>query len=183
MPHTNTPTPHRFCDYCGAKLPKAERAKLPRGPLRCPKCQHTRYLNPVPSVIAWATRGDTLLLAQRAFKPKQGAWGLPGGFIDYGERPEEALVREMREELGVTIQVNKLIALIPHYYDGQQNEVYNVLGLLYEVTFPNEPLRPNDDTAAARWVKRAEVPKPIAFEEIEKMIARWQRTGQPPCGA
>jgi len=44
-----------------------------------------------------------LLLIQRLREPEAGAWGLPGGKIDFGERAERAVVREIAEELGVEI--------------------------------------------------------------------------------
>lgn len=44
-----------------------------------------------------------LLLIQRLREPEAGAWGLPGGKIDFGETAETAVVREIEEELGVKI--------------------------------------------------------------------------------
>lgn len=52
-------------------------------------------------------RGE-LLLIQRLKEPEAGAWGLPGGKIDFGESAESAIVREVNEELGVTITLTGL---------------------------------------------------------------------------
>ena len=49
-----------------------------------------------------------LLLIQRLKEPEAGAWGLPGGKIDFGEPAEQAVVREVKEELGVDIELNGL---------------------------------------------------------------------------
>ena len=49
-----------------------------------------------------------LLLLQRLREPEAGAWGLPGGKIDFGEPAETAIVREVEEELGVKITLNGL---------------------------------------------------------------------------
>lgn len=49
-----------------------------------------------------------LLLIQRLRKPETGAWGLPGGKIDFGERAEVAVVREIEEELGIEIALSGL---------------------------------------------------------------------------
>ena len=46
-----------------------------------------------------------LLLIQRRKEPEAGAWGLPGGKIDFGEPAEKAVVREIKEELGVEIEL------------------------------------------------------------------------------
>lgn len=52
-----------------------------------------------------------LLLIRRLSEPEAGAWGLPGGKIDFGEPSESAVIREIREELGVTIALNGLACL------------------------------------------------------------------------
>ena len=50
-----------------------------------------------------------LLLIQRLREPEAGAWGLPGGKIDFGELAEIAVVREIEEELGVKITLSGLV--------------------------------------------------------------------------
>jgi len=55
----------------------------------------------------WSARGE-LLLIQRLREPEAGHWGLPGGKIDFGEAAEVATRREIKEELGVEIKLNRL---------------------------------------------------------------------------
>ena len=52
-----------------------------------------------------------LLLIQRLKPPEAGSWGLPGGKVDFGERAEAAVVREIAEELGIRIALNGLACL------------------------------------------------------------------------
>jgi len=52
-----------------------------------------------------------LLLIQRLKEPEAGAWGLPGGKIDPGERAEAAVRREISEELGIVIELKGLTCL------------------------------------------------------------------------
>ncbi len=52
-----------------------------------------------------------LLLIQRLAEPEAGAWGLPGGKIDFGEQAERAVVREIYEELGIEIVLDGLACL------------------------------------------------------------------------
>lgn len=67
------------------------------------------------AVVALAVieRGDTVLLAQRVsqstFEPNK--WGFPGGKVEFGEHPEEAMVREVKEEIGVDVVVEKLLCV------------------------------------------------------------------------
>ena len=52
-----------------------------------------------------------LLLIQRLREPEAGAWGLPGGKIDFSERAEDAIIREVEEELGIVIQLTGLACM------------------------------------------------------------------------
>ena len=65
----------------------------------CDECQG--YLNPALAVDACVRNGESILLVQRKFPPSAGSWVLPGGFVDQGERPEEAVLRELKEEAGL----------------------------------------------------------------------------------
>lgn len=52
-----------------------------------------------------------LLLLQRRTAPESGAWGLPGGKVDFGEPVQSAIIREIAEELGIVIRLNHLACL------------------------------------------------------------------------
>jgi len=54
--------------------------------------------------------GGRVLLLKHRFRPGSG-WGLPGGFVEQGEQPEEALRRELREEVGLEVEEPKLFTV------------------------------------------------------------------------
>ncbi len=58
-------------------------------------------------------QGRILLLRHRFWRP--GSWGLPGGYTNRGEKLEETLIRELREETGYNIQVTSLIRVVSGY--------------------------------------------------------------------
>jgi 8-oxo-dGTP diphosphatase len=71
-----------------------------------------RFTKPRFTVTAGAIVSDDsgrVLLLHHRFRPGSG-WGMPGGFIEPGEQPEEALRRELREEVGLEIEHPKLFA-------------------------------------------------------------------------
>jgi NAD+ diphosphatase len=90
---------HQFCGRCGAPLePKAtERAKL------CPHCGLHHFPRLAPAIIVLVERGHELLLARSRHFAK-GMYSVIAGFVEPGETLEEAVVREVREEIGIAIK-------------------------------------------------------------------------------
>ena len=64
---------------------------------------------------AMMSRGS-LFLAQRGYEPYKGCWEFPGGKIEPGETPEQALKRELKEKLGVSPEIGRLIGEVTHEY-------------------------------------------------------------------
>ncbi len=89
---------HRFCGRCGAPTARAatERAVV------CPKCQLTSYPRISPAIITLVRRGDEALLARSGRFPVP-MFSTLAGFSEVGESLEQTLVREVREEVGVTV--------------------------------------------------------------------------------
>jgi len=71
----------------------------------------------IPVVAAALMRGGRLLAARRApGGPRGGLWELPGGKVEPGESAQEALARELREELGVRVTVGPVLGEVVHAY-------------------------------------------------------------------
>jgi NAD+ diphosphatase len=105
----------KFCPRCGVAA-----AKKGRNPFRCEPCGFTQYFGPVSAVGAIATdpNGQVLLLV-RAKDPGKGLYGLPGGFIDAGETAEEALHREVLEEVQLQVTSYRYLVSFPNEYNFQ----------------------------------------------------------------
>jgi 8-oxo-dGTP diphosphatase len=63
-------------------------------------------------VAAAIRRGNSILATQRGYGEFKDGWEFPGGKVEPGETPEEAIVREIREELGATVRPEKLITTV-----------------------------------------------------------------------
>jgi ADP-ribose pyrophosphatase YjhB (NUDIX family) len=93
----------RHCPKCGA--PGGEGG--PRQPFHCRVCGFHYYLNPAVAVAAILLGPDRrALFLRRAKDPGKGKLGLAGGFVDVGETAEDALRREIKEE--VNLEVTRL---------------------------------------------------------------------------
>jgi 8-oxo-dGTP diphosphatase len=70
------------------------------------------FKNPLLTVDAVITDLDgRIIFIRRKNPPYKGSWAFPGGFVEYGETVEEAVVREVREETGVIIKIQELLGV------------------------------------------------------------------------
>ena len=120
-------------------------------------------------------RGDTILLVR-----EEGAWSLPGGWVDVGESPTEAAVREVLEESGYETRAVKLLALLDrdrHDYEPHAWHIWKAIVLCELLGEDQRPLV--SETDAARFFTRDALPEPLrsgyatralverAFEHLE----------------
>jgi ADP-ribose pyrophosphatase YjhB (NUDIX family) len=106
-----------------------------------------------------------LLLVKRRVAPKAGMWCLPGGFVESGEKPEQAAVRELREETGLAGRINALIGVTT-----SPGTFYKSILLLgYLVTcFSGSPVA-GDDASDVKFFDINHLPD-IAFESHQSFI-------------
>ncbi len=97
-----------FCPVCGTPL---DPTRGPGGRPECPACGYVRYENPKVATGVVAERGGRILLVRRNHEPMLGRWSFPSGFVDAGEVVAEAAAREVREEAGVEVRVERLLGV------------------------------------------------------------------------
>jgi len=108
-------------------------------------------------VVACIVDADQrVLLTRRCIEPFCGDWVMPGGKIDHGEAILAALHREVREEVGIDIQVEGLIDVYEHLGVGEQGDHFVIL--YYRVHPLSFDLAPNgQECTEARWMDRDEL--------------------------
>lgn len=67
-------------------------------------------------VAAIIVKGTEILATQRVYGEFEGGWEFPGGKVEQGETPEEAIVREIHEELNARISVQRFLTQVEHDY-------------------------------------------------------------------
>jgi ADP-ribose pyrophosphatase YjhB (NUDIX family) len=129
----------------------------------------------IPCIGAVVTDGHgRLLLIKRGHQPGAGLWSLPGGRIEPGETDAEALVREMLEETGLTVEPGRLLGRVRR--PGPGNTVLDIRD--YAATVTGGTLRAADDAADARWVGEEELAALDITEGLVEVLTDWGVLGQ-----
>jgi 8-oxo-dGTP diphosphatase len=104
-------------------------------------------------VAALVREGTRVLMSRRrADQPMPGKWEFPGGKVEPGESPIEALAREVREELGCEIDVGRIFEVVFHVYDE-----FDLYMLVYAATISAGTPRAVE-VAEIAWVESARLP-------------------------
>jgi ADP-ribose pyrophosphatase YjhB (NUDIX family) len=101
----------RFCALCGSEmrirtvLPDHKRFKV------CNRCGFVHF--PGPKLVAGCLVIDAgrVLLLRRGIEPQVGKWTFPGGYVDFGETPAQAALRETREEVGMEVELGRTLGV------------------------------------------------------------------------
>jgi NAD+ diphosphatase len=107
------PLNFRFCPSCGAGDPEFLEGKR----VYCRRCGFEYFHNVATAAgVIIGNLGD-IVLVERARAPRKGKLGLPGGFVDPGERAEDAALRECREEIGWAPPELNFLGSYPNSYE------------------------------------------------------------------
>ncbi|MFQ5857265.1 MAG: NUDIX hydrolase [Anaerolineae bacterium] len=96
-----------YCPQCGSRLTAGFVAGRER-PI-CEACGFVHYRNPAPIVLVSATLDGKLLQVRRLIEPLKGYWAPPGGYVEYDETVEDAVVREVKEETNLDVAIDGLL--------------------------------------------------------------------------
>lgn len=152
------------CHFCGSPLIRKHIEGTSR--LFCTQCSVPIYENPIPaSCLVVIDNKERLLLVKRSVDPKKGYWCLPGGFIELGETPEQAALRELKEETGLTGRIQILLGVSSN--TSSQYDTILIVG--YLIKEYSGSLEPGDDASDAAYFNYDKLPE-IAFQTHMKFI-------------
>lgn len=123
------------------------------------------------SAVAIVQDGKVLMV-RRKHEPFKGQWTLPSGFMEYGEGPEEAAIRELKEELDVEVRLTGLVDVLMERGDPRGP----CLLVVYTGEIVSGQPKAGDDAAEVRAFPLDHLPHQIAFqahrEALEKLLLR-----------
>ena len=137
---------HQFCGRCGTKTILDEKDMM----LKCPSCGQVHYPRIAPAIIVAIRKSDELLMAKHSYHDNI-RYALIAGFVEPGENIEEAVHREVAEEIGIKIKNLK-------YKKSQSWPFPNSLMLAFEAEYDSGEINVDgDEILKAKWFKKDEI--------------------------
>lgn len=128
------------------------------------------------SVGAIIKHEGKLLLVKRRVEPEKGKWTIPGGAVELGEEIRDALIREVKEECGLDIAVDRLMDVVDNIVIGERNRLqFHYVILDFLARLKGGTLRPADDVLDARWISLEEVEKYDLTKTLRSFFRKHQR--------
>jgi ADP-ribose pyrophosphatase YjhB (NUDIX family) len=126
-------------------------------------CERPIFLDPKLAVAVVVGIDGRILLQRRSINPGRGAWTFPSGFVDRGEVVEAAAVREVREEVRLDVQIDRLLGL----YSTADSPVALAV---YSATPLSSSFEAGDEVDEVALFEPANLP-PLAFPHDQRIIA------------
>jgi ADP-ribose pyrophosphatase YjhB (NUDIX family) len=155
----------RYCPRCVSELTGDDARR------ECPACGFVAYASSAPTASALVVDNGRVLFSRRRYEPFAGHWDLPGGFLQEGEHPLDALQRELAEETGLAVEPERFLGVwIDDYGDG--DDARKTLNLYWTARVTAGEPQPADDVTELRWFAPDEVPADeLAFNHIPAVIS------------
>jgi 8-oxo-dGTP diphosphatase len=130
-----------------------------------------RYNHPVLTVDGVLVVDGKLLLVRRGREPEKGKLALPGGIVEYGETTEEAIVRELKEETGIS---TRPVGLLGVYSDPYRDPRGHFITIAYILASEDGDLQAGDDAADAILQPIDDIPM-LAFDHTDIVADYFQQ--------
>jgi len=170
-PYRYPSDPLRYCTLCRGKLSMAavdgRRRKV------CGGCEYVYYRNPVPVAACLVIdRRDRILLVKRGVEPAKGAWSLPCGFMELGETPSAAALRELYEETGVR---GRVVGVHGVYYEASHR--YDTLVVAaFRITPMTQGVKAGDDAEDVAYFPLDRMPR-LGLATHRRVLGDYRRRG------
>ncbi len=163
----------KFCPRCGHLLEEKEIHGRERK--YCPACGFVFFRDPKVGASVLVEHDNKILLVKRGIQPNKGKWCLPGGFVEFDESPENAAIRECKEETNLDVKIEKLLGIYPYINDLRGPGI--LIAYKVKIIGDVKELKPGDDAEVARFFSPYELPpmEEIAFRTNREIILNWAK--------
>ena len=141
----------RFCPLCSGSLESVKLKDHEPARLVCSDCDFIFYLDPKLVVCSVVEMNDRIVLLKRSIEPQKGKWVIPGGYVDRGEKVEDAALREIEEECRIKTQLKNLLGV--YSYPGRL-----VVVVAYVAEYLSGSLITDEESLEVKLFKTDEIP-------------------------
>jgi len=127
---------------------------------------------PVLTTDGLITKKDKVLLVKRDIEPFRNFWVLPGGHVDYNEKVEQAVKREIKEELNLSVEVKGLIGV---YSDPDRDPRYHSVSVAFALGQQGGEISLNEEASAYDFFHLDNLPRKVGFDH-RKIITDFKET-------
>ena len=161
----------KYCPRCGSSQFVYQDDKS----FKCESCDFHFFINSAAAVAAIIENEDKeILLTIRAKEPEKGLLDLPGGFVDPGESAEEALRREVKEELNLEVTSMEYLTSYPNEYVFSGYSVYTIDLVFVCMVKDFGKLSVQDDVAGYQFLSYDEIDtKNIGLKSIRNIVKHY----------
>jgi NADH pyrophosphatase NudC (nudix superfamily) len=161
----------KCCPRCGKEALTAHQT---HGVL-CEACGFIYFHNTAAAVMAILETPEGIVFTRRAHDPGRGLLDLPGGFVDHGESLEEALARELREELGITVTNPRYFGSFPNIYV-YKGVTYFTADAVFRYHWADPSTLSHNAEISEIAVHKAEelAPESLAFDSVRAVLKKYR---------
>lgn len=144
----------------------AEKSEIPISKVRDLFCSETGYQTPKIDTRAAIFKDDRILLVRE----NNGKWSLPGGWVDVNVSVGENVVKEVREEAGLEVQVDRVIAVQDRARHNLPVYAYGICKVFAQCSVLGGEFRPNSETTESGYFEEHDLPPLAAEKNNEEQI-------------
>jgi len=165
--HSHHSAEFRFCPKCGGALARRQMKVTEPARRVCETCTFIFYEDPKVAACTIPILDNKIVLLKRGIEPSYGKWVFPGGFLDAGERVEDAAMRETWEEVNLRVEVTRLLNV--YSYPG-----YPVVVVVYLARVVGGQLQAMDETLEVQTFSPTEIPwDELAFPSTRDALTEY----------
>jgi len=160
----------KYCSACGTPLEYRDFEGRERA--FCVQCHRFHFRQLKVGAGGLIEQDNKLLLLQRAHAPFQGDWNLPAGYVEYDEHPSQTVVREIQEESGLQVRVDRLYDIYLFTDDPRGNGLL----IVYTCQILGGELRATAEGFNPLFFSRGDLPNNLAGGGHNQAILAWKTT-------
>lgn len=130
------------------------------------------YKTPKLTTDGAIIKDEKILLIRRKNEPFKGKWALPGGFVEYGEKVEDAVIREIKEEIGLITKIKEIFGI---YSDPNRDPRGHTVTIVFLLDIITGKLNAQDDADSVKFFNLNKLPDlsfdhRIIIEDIKRRM-------------